>query len=231
MKGQNGEPFSIMNNLKDGKFQVNQALVSGCAGEMFENIAAMANILDGCAISGNKTGIGINPSSQTINLLLMQQGILDRLMIAGASVRLCICGPCFGVTDVPANNQVSIRHTTRNYPNCEGSITGQGQLAATILMDTRSIAATVRQNGILTAATELDIDYTNPGYQYNAKLYENQVYDNYEKTNPKHELKMGPNISDWPDVLIPSGDASSYRSNPHKISEYMMMSRDSEFVQ
>lgn len=253
IKGDHGLPFTIMDHIRDGRFYADQALVSGCAGGMFENIVAMADILTGHAVNGGGIRLGINPSSQPVNAALMETGVLGRLMTIGASVRPCICGPCFGVTDVPANNQISIRHVTRNYANREGSKTGQGQMAAAILMDARSIAATVRNNGCLTAATELDIDYQQIEYYYNSEIYQNQVFDNYQKGNPDQELGMGPNIADWPempafgrhlllvvagayqgsvttDELIPSGDASSYRSNPDRISEYTMISRDPEYV-
>ena len=253
IKGEGKEAFLLTDHLKHGRLHTDQALVSGCAGGMFENIAAMADILDGYTISGNDPGLGINPSSQPVNLALMNQGISARLMRSGATIRPCICGPCFGVTDVPANNQLSIRHTTRNYPNREGSKPGQGQMAASILMDARSIAATVRQGGCLTAATELNITYQTPEYKYDPEIYQKQVYQNYQKAKPKHPLRMGPNIADWPkmqpfgrhlllrvagsyqgsvttDELIPSGDASSYRSNPHRISDYTMISRDPEYV-
>ena len=253
IKGESGKKFELLNKLTDGKLHIDQALVSGCSGGMFENIAAMADILEGCAISGNQPGLGINPASQPIYLDLVQKGIAGRLTVAGAVMRPAICGPCFGVTDVPADNQLSIRHTTRNYPNREGSKPGQNQMAAVILMDARSIAATVRNGGVLTAASELEVEYKNPQYYFNPQIYKNQVFDNFGKANPEEKLQMGPNIADWPemypltrhlllktagayegsvttDELIPSGDASSYRSNPDKISEYMMMSRDPGYV-
>lgn len=253
IKGEKGKPFKIMDHLDQGRLRIDQALVSGCAGGLFENIAAMADILEGYTADGSQAGIGINPASQPVNLALMKQGILNRLVLSGATVRPCICGPCFGVTDVPADNQLSIRHTTRNYPNREGSKPGQGQMAASILMDARSIAATVRNGGYLTPATDLDVLYADMEYQYDPEIYEKQVYNNFNKGNPEHVLKMGPNIADWPemaplgkhlllktagsytgsvttDELIPSGDASSYRSNPEKISEYTMISRDPGYV-
>lgn len=253
IKGSGGAPFSVMDHLKDGRLHVDQALVSGCAGGMFENLAAMADILKGHTIRGDETSLGVNPASQPVNLALIRQGIAGRLMASGAVVRPCICGPCFGVTDVPANNQISIRHTTRNYPNREGSKPGQGQMAAVILMDARSIAATVRNGGFLTAATELEVEYSEPEYRYDPAIYGGQVYDCFGKADPSQPLRMGPNIADWPpmppygehlllrvagsyrgsvttDELIPSGDASSYRSNPHRISEYTLISRDPEYV-
>lgn len=253
IKGGKGEPFSILSHMKDGELYVDQALVSGCSGGLFENIVAMADILKGYGIPGNGLNLGINPASLPVMADLMAQGIAGELAVCGATLRPAICGPCFGVTDVPANNQLSIRHTTRNYPNREGSKPGQGQMAAACLMDARSIAATVRNGGRLTAATELDVEYREAKHHFDKKIYENQVFDNYKKGNPEAELTMGPNIADWPkmypltehlllktagsyhgsvttDELIPSGEASSFRSNPEKISQYTMISRDPEYV-
>lgn len=253
IKGEGGAPFHIMEHLKDGVLHIDQALVSGCSGGMFENIAAMADILKGASVPGDGPALGINPASQPIYLDLMEKGIASALTVAGATIRPAICGPCFGVTDVPADNQLSIRHTTRNYPNREGSKPGQGQMAAAILMDARSIAATVRNGGVLTAATELPVEYHSTPYRFDPEIYKKQVYDNYKKGDPSVTLRMGPNIADWPrmdplekhlllrvagsyegsvttDELTPSGDASSYRSNPHKISDFAMISRDKEYV-
>lgn len=254
IKGNNGAHFSVMSHVKNGAFYVDQALVSGCSGGLFENIVAMADILKGCAVPGNGLNLGINPASLPVMADLMKQGIAGELSVIGATLRPCICGPCFGVTDVPANNQISIRHVTRNYPNREGSKPGQGQMAAVCLMDARSIAATVRNGGRLTAATELNVEYRNMKYHFNEKIYENQVFDNYKKGNPQEELVMGPNIADWPrmyplkkhlllqvagsykgsvttDELIPSGEASSFRSNPEKISQFAMINRDPSYVE
>ena len=184
----------------------------------------------------------------------MRQGIGSELAIAGVTMRPCICGPCFGVTDTPANDQLSIRHVTRNYATREGSKPGQGQMAAVCLMDARSIAATVRNGGRLTAATELtNVKYRNLHHYFNEKIYEHQIYDNYGHADPKVELVKGPNIADWPemaplkehlllkvagsyqgsvttDELVPSGEASSYRSNPEKISGFTLISRDPLYV-
>ncbi len=254
IKGHKGRPFSIMSHMRDGEFYVDQALVSGCSGGLFENIVAMADILKGCAIPGKGLNLGINPASLPVMADLMKQGIAGELAVCGATLRPCICGPCFGVTDVPADNQLSIRHVTRNYPNREGSKPGQGQMAGVCLMDARSIAATVRNGGRLTAATELtEVEYRSLHHDFDPAIYRNQVFDNYEKGKEGEELVMGPNIADWPkmnpldkhlllkvsgaykgsvttDELIPSGEASSFRSNPEKISDYMMISRDGEFV-
>lgn len=254
IKGEAGEPFRLTDKIKDGQLMVDQALVSGCSGGMFENIAAMADILDGCAISGSGISLGVNPSSVPVMADLMKQGIAGRLAVSGATLRPAICGPCFGVTDVPANNQLSIRHVTRNYPNRDGSKPGQGQMAAVALMDARSIAATVRNHGRLTAATELtDVEYSAPSYHFDPAIYRGQVYDNFGGGNPEEPLVMGPNIGEWPamapltahlllkvagaydasvttDELVPSGEASSYRSNPEKLAGYTLISRDPGYV-
>lgn len=253
IKGPKGKPFSIMSHVRDGGFYVDQALVSGCSGGLFENIVAMADILKGYGIPGNGLNLGANPASLPVMAELMRQGIAGELAVCGVTLRPAICGPCFGVTDVPADNQVSIRHMTRNYPNREGSKPGQGQMAAACLMDARSIAATVRNGGRLTAATELSVEYRSLTYHFDEQIYKNQVFDNFGKGDAEEKLVMGPNIADWPemaplrkhlllrvagsyegsvttDELIPSGEASSFRSNPEKISEYTMISRDKDYV-
>lgn len=247
------DDFHIMNHIRDGKLYVDQALISGCAGGMFENIVAVADILKGYAIRSDQLGLGVNPSSLPVMSDLMNTGIGTELAKIGVTMRPCICGPCFGVTDVPGNNQLSIRHVTRNYPNREGSKPGQGQMAAAFLMDARSIAATVRNGGALTAATEFYVTYRHLNHEFDCEIYAKQVYDHFEKGDPETELIYGPNIADWPemdalkknvllkvagsyqgsvttDELIPSGEASSFRSNPEKISEYTMISRDSGYV-
>lgn len=217
-------------------------------------MVAVADILKGYGIRADKLNLGVNPASLPVMADLMNQGIAQELAVCGVTLRPAICGPCFGVTDVPANDQLSIRHVTRNYPNREGSKPGQGQMAAACLMDARSIAATVRNGGRLTAATELtDVEYRTLHHHFDPAIYANQVFDNYGKGDASLELTMGPNIADWPvmqplkkhllmkvtgsykgsvttDELIPSGDASSFRSNPEKISGYMMISRDPGYV-
>ena len=253
IKGEEGQPFSILSHMKNGEFYVDQALVSGCSGGLFENIAAMADILKGYGIPGGGLSLGVNPASLPVMAELMKQGIAGELAVCGVTLRPAICGPCFGVTDVPANNQISIRHVTRNYPNREGSKPGQGQMAGVCLMDARSIAATVRRGGRLTAATELEVSYRPTTYHFDQMIYQNQVLDKFGREDPHKELVMGPNIADWPrmypltrhlllkvagsyrgavttDELIPSGEASSFRSNPEKISEYTMISRDKDYV-
>lgn len=290
------KPFMIMDHLKNGEFVVDQALIGGCAGGMYENLCAAADILESgefksantgndaetgvgrsgqmencdcqsaagvagadggdCGQSlayGEGPGLGVNPSSLPVCEGLAKSGVLSRLILNGASIRPCICGGCFGVTDVPANNQISIRHMTRNYPNREGSKPGQEQMAASILMDARSIAATVKNHGRLTAATELDVEYHDIPYQYDPQIYEKWVVNKFGQANPSETLKMGPNIADWPEMhglekhlllkvagayhgsvttddLIPSGDASSFRSNPYKISDYALISYDPGYV-
>ena len=253
IKGNQGEPFSIMDHVRDGQLMVDQALISGCCGGLFENLAAVSDILGDDTIPGSGPSLGVNPASLPVMADLMSQGIAGRLVKNGVTIRPCICGPCFGVTDVPANNGLSIRHVTRNYPNREGSKPGQGQMAAVCLMDSRSIAATMKNGGRLTAATELEVEYHNWHHQFDGSIYQGQVYDCYGKGDPQEKLAMGPNIADWPqmygpgkhlllktagsyegsvttDELIPSGEASSYRSNPEKISGYTMISRDPEYV-
>lgn len=253
IKGKEQEVFSIMSHVRNGEFFVDQALVSGCSGGLFENIVAMADILKGYGIPGSGLNLGINPASLPIMADLMAQGIAGELSVCGATLRPAICGPCFGVTDVPANHQLSIRHVTRNYPNREGSKPGNGQMAAVCLMDARSIAATVRNGGRLTAATDLDVEYRSLTYHFEKKIYKNQVFDCFKRGDPEEKLIKGPNIGDWPimyrpgkhlllktagayrgsvttDELVPSGEASSFRSNPEKIAQYTMSSRDRDYV-
>lgn len=253
IKGAGGKPFSVMSHIRNGEFYADQALVSGCSGGMFENITAMADILKGYGICGTGISLGINPASLPVMTDLMKQGIGAELSVAGAVLCPCICGPCFGVTDVPADNQLSIRHVTRNYSNREGSKPDQGQMAAVCLMDARSIAATVRNGGRITAATELKVEYRNLHHHFDRRIYENQVFRNYGKGDSGKSLIMGPNIADWPefyapaeylllkaagvykgsvttDELVPSGEISSLRSNPEKISQYTLIGRDREYV-
>lgn len=260
IKGSFGKPFSIRHHVREGGFYPDQALISGCAGGLFENIVAVADILkagfnDGIyGIKGQELNLHVNPASLPVMEDLMTRGIGSELALAGVTMRPCICGPCFGVTDAPANDQLSIRHVTRNYPNREGSKPTQGQMAAVCLMDARSIAATVRNGGRLTAATELtDVKYREMRHHFNKSIYEKQVFDNFGHGDPDEEIVKGPNIADWPemaglkehlllkvagsykgsvttDELIPSGEISSYRSNPEKISGYTMVSRDPEYV-
>ena len=255
IKGKEGRPFDLSSHIRDGKLVFDQALVSGCAGGMFENLAAVADILRDHSIPGDGITLGLNPCSAPIMADLMNQGIASELTLAGAVIRPCMCGPCFGVTDTPADNGLSVRHVTRNYPNREGSQPGGGQMAAVCLMDARSIAATVRNKGVLTAATDLkNVSWRTHSHVFDKKIYEGQVADYYGKAQPDHPLTMGPNIAPWPemqalknhllvkvagsykgslttDELIPSGEASSYRSNPEKISGYTLISKDPGYVE
>ncbi len=235
----------VREKIVDGTLKADQALVSGCSGGLFENIVAMADILKDYIISGDTPTLGINPASQPVLLSLSKSGVLNELTIAGATMRPCICGPCFGVTDVPANKQLSIRHMTRNYFNREGAKSTKGQVALSILMDARSIAATVKNGGKLTPATDLDIEYREIPYYYDEKFYEKQVIDNFKKSNDEVQIRKGPNIEDWPEIsktennlllkvvgsyttpvttddLSPSGDAVAYRSNPLKLAGYFI---------
>ncbi|OON86238.1 hydratase [Oribacterium sp. C9] len=259
IKGGAGKPFCIRQHVKSGEFYPDQALVSGCAGGLFENIVAVSDILksgmenETYGIKGQELNLHVNPASLPIMEDLMTRGIGSELALSGVTMRPCICGPCFGVTDAPANDQLSIRHVTRNYPNREGSKPTQGQMSAVCLMDARSIAATVRNGGKLTAATELDVEYRNIKHNFNKNIYEKQVFYNFGHGDPDAEIVKGPNIADWPemaglkthlllkvagsykgsvttDELIPSGEISSYRSNPEKISGYTMVSRDPQYV-
>lgn len=255
IKGKEGRPFDLSMHIRDGKLVFDQALVSGCAGGMFENIAAVADILRGYSIPGDGITLGLNPCSSPVMADLMNQGIAAELTLSGAVIRPCMCGPCFGVTDTPADNGLSVRHVTRNYPNREGSQPGGGQMAAVCLMDARSIAATVRNKGVLTAATDLkNVEWRTHSHVFDKRIYEGQVADYYGKAQPDHPLAMGPNIAPWPemkgledhllvkvagaykgslttDELIPSGEASSYRSNPEKISTYTLISKDPGYVE
>lgn len=249
IKGDKKNGFRLMDKLQGGRLHIDQALVFGCSGGLFENIAAIADILDETVIAGDQVALGIGPASQPIFSELTRHGIVNKLIIAGATIRPCICGPCFGVTDVPANNQLSIRHVTRNYPNREGSKPGKGQMAASILMDALSIAATVRNGGYLAAASDLEISYREYDYHYNTDYYKTQVYDHYGKEDPDVQVRKGPNIEDWPEIypmnqhlilkvvgaydtpvttddLSPSGDAVAYRSNPSKLATFTMINKD-----
>ncbi|MDY6307358.1 MAG: aconitase family protein [Oribacterium sp.] len=329
IKGSHGAPFRIMQHIHDGGFYPDQALVSGCAGGLFENIVAIRDILraplagvqkeeqagpyyadesrnsssiqqkkslkadsqDGTTMLESTAGhnanikghvetenalqeeqslkesrgiytapaealnLHVNAASLPIMQDLMNQGVAVDLADAGVTLRPCICGPCFGVTDTPADNELSIRHVTRNYPNREGSKPKENQMAAVCLMDARSIAATVRNGGRLTAATELtDVVYTKLHHHFNSHIYEKQVSDFRDRRKPELPLVKGPNIADWPemaplkkhlllkvvgsyqgsvttDELIPSGEASSYRSNPEKISSFTLVNRDPKYVE
>lgn len=244
--------FKLTDKLVNGRLKVDQGVVAGCAGGTFENVANVAAILQDKAVGD--FSLSVYPSSQPVFLELMQRRDIEAISIAGASIRSAFCGPCFGAGDVPVNNGLSIRHTTRNFPNREGSKPAEGQIASVALMDARSIAATAANGGFLTAAT--DVEYTEPNatYHFNGKVYENRVYQGFGKAEPQEELVFGPNIKPWPtilpladqmilkmaavihdpvtttDELIPSGETSSFRSNPLRLAEFTLSRKDPQYV-
>lgn len=246
--------FELQNKIVNGRLKVDQGVVAGCAGGTFENICDLAEILNVKSIGQGEFGLSIYPASQPINIQLANNGVLAKLLATGATFRTAFCGPCFGAGDVPANNALSIRHTTRNFPNREGSKPDSGQLASVALMDARSIAATALNGGVLTAATELNPRASSEKYIFNATVYQNRVFQGSGKGNPNQDLKFGPNIADWPsmiplpknlllrvasvindpitttDELIPSGETSSYRSNPLKLAEFTLSRKDPGYV-
>ena len=248
--------LSLTDKLVDGKIVVDQGIIAGCAGGMYDNIAEAAAILDGHDVGSGYFSLSIYPPSVPVNLELIQNGVQQSLLEAGALFKPCFCGPCFGAGDVPANNGLSIRHTTRNFPNREGSKPGDGQLSGVVLMDARSIAATAANGGRLTPATELDWDKlaVDTTYTFDAGIYQRRVYNGFGKADAAAELKRGPNIADWPsmsplpenlvlplasvitdpvtttDELIPSGETSSLRSNPLKLSEFTLSRKDPAYV-
>lgn len=244
----------LTEKLQGGKFMVDQGVIAGCAGGMFDNICEAAAILDGASVGNSYFSLSVYPSSVPINLALIKNGAQAKLLEAGALFKPCFCGPCFGAGDVPSNNGFSIRHTTRNFPNREGSKPGEGQLSSVALMDARSIAATAKNGGILTAASDIEYDYTPDEYIFDKGVYEKRVYQGFGKADSEAELKLGPNITDWPkmnsltdnllvkmaavihdpvtttDELIPSGETSSYRSNPLRLAEFALSRREPEYV-
>lgn len=249
--------MDLRRNIKDGKVTCDQGIIVGCSGGMFENIVEAANILDNQSIGNGYFDMSVYPSSAPISLAITKNGTSARLMEAGVVMKPAFCGPCFGAGDTPANNALSIRHATRNFANREGSKPGQGQISAVALMDARSIAATARNGGVLTAAT--DIEYETPTaeqleYHFDGSIYAKRCYEGFGKADPTVELRYGPNIKDWPhmpkleenllvklcavihdpvtttDELIPSGETSSYRSNPIGLSEFTLSRRVPEYV-
>ncbi|NLT62970.1 MAG: hydratase [Clostridiales bacterium] len=250
-----GVKLSLTDKLVNGKIVVDQGIIAGCAGGMYDNIAEAAAILDGCSVGNGYFSLSVYPPSIPVNLELIKDGIQQSLMESGALFKSCFCGPCFGAGDVPSNNALSIRHTTRNFPNREGSKPSDGQVSSVMLMDARSIAATARNKGILTGAS--DLDYTAPArhrYSFDRSVYEKRVYFGFGKPDESEELKMGPNIAEWPkippladnaliklasvihdpvtttDELIPSGETSSYRSNPIRLANFTLSRRDPDYV-
>lgn len=246
--------FDLTSKLKNGEIYVDQGIVAGCSGGTFDNIVDVANIVDGKSIGSGTFKMSVYPESQPTYMKLIKNGSIEKLMAAGIVVRSAFCGPCFGAGDTPANQEFSIRHTTRNFPNREGSKPNEGQFSSVALMDARSIAATAINGGKLTAATEIDVIYTKKAYYFNRGIYENRVFNGFDKAEPESELKFGPNIKDWPtmprltddlllkvvsyitdpvtttDELIPSGETSSYRSNPLRLAEFTLSRKDPAYV-
>ena len=247
-------PFTLKDKVVDGKLYVDQGIIAGCAGGGFENICAAADILKGSSIGADAFTLSVYPASTPIYMELAKNGVLADLLATGAVVKTAFCGPCFGAGDTPANNAFSIRHTTRNFPNREGSKIQNGQISSVALMDARSIAATAANKGFLTSAEEYTGDYTNQKYFFDKTIYDNRVFDSKGVADPSVEIQFGPNIKDWPkmaaladnlvlkvvseihdpvtttDELIPSGETSSYRSNPLGLAEFTLSRKDPAYV-
>ena len=246
--------FKLTNKIKNGKLYVDQGIIAGCAGGGFENICAAADILRGRSIGADEFTLSVYPASMPIYMELIKNGCAAKLMETGAVLKTAFCGPCFGAGDTPANNAFSIRHSTRNFPNREGSKIQNGQISSVALMDARSIAATAANKGYLTPATDLDVEYKGQKYFFDRNIYDRRVYNGVGKADPSVEIKFGPNIKDWPemvaltdnlvlkvasvihdpvtttDELIPSGETSSYRSNPLGLAEFTLSRKDPEYV-
>ena len=246
--------YTLKDKVHNGRLYVEQGVIAGCAGGGFENVCDAADILRGKYIGADEFSLSVYPSSQPVFMELVKNGTIADLMETGATVRSAFCGPCFGAGDVPPNNGLSIRHSTRNFPNREGSKVNNGQIASVALMDARSIAATAANQGYLTAATDIDVDFKKPKYFFDSAIYENRVYNGWGNAKPETEVKFGPNIKDWPkmsaltdnlvlkvvseihdpvtttDELIPSGETSSFRSNPLGLAEFTLSRKDPAYV-
>ncbi len=246
--------YSLRDKIRNGRLYVDQGTIAGCAGGGFENICEATDILNGKYIGADEFSLSVYPASQPVFMELVKNGNVAKLMASGATIRTAFCGPCFGAGDVPANNGFSIRHTTRNFPNREGSKITNGQVASVALMDARSIAATAANQGYLTSAEDIDVTFTNPKYYFDSTIYDNRVYNGVGKPDSSVELKFGPGIVDWPamtalsedmilkvvsvihdpvtttDELIPSGETSSYRSNPLGLAEFTLSRKDPGYV-
>ena len=246
--------FSLKDKVRGGRLYVDQGIIAGCAGGGFENICDAADILKNKFIGADEFTLSVYPASTPIYMELAKNGRLASLIQSGAIVKTAFCGPCFGAGDTPANNGFSIRHSTRNFPNREGSKLQSGQIASVALMDARSIAATAANKGYLTAATDIDAEYGKPKYFFDSSIYEHRVFDSKGVADPSVEIKFGPNIKDWPamceltehlmlkvvseihdpvtttDELIPSGETSSYRSNPLGLAEFTLSRKDPAYV-
>ena len=246
--------YSLHDKVRNGKFHVDQGIIAGCAGGGFENICAAADILKGQYIGADEFTLSVYPASMPIYMELIKNGCAATIMETGAVMKTAFCGPCFGAGDTPANNGFSIRHSTRNFPNREGSKLQNGQIASVALMDARSIAATAANKGVLTPATEFDATLGKYKYHFDSKIYANRVFDSKGVADPEVEIHFGPNIKDWPamcelpenlvlrvvseihdpvtttDELIPSGETSSYRSNPLGLAEFTLSRKDPAYV-
>jgi aconitate hydratase len=252
--GNNKVKYSLRDKVRNGKLYVEQGTIAGCAGGGFENICDATDILEGKYIGSDEFSLSVYPASQPIFMELVKNGSVAKLMATGATIRTAFCGPCFGAGDVPANNGLSIRHATRNFPNREGSKITNGQVASVALMDARSIAATAANKGYLTSAENIDVTFTKPSYFFDRSIYDNRVYNGVDKADNSFDIKFGPGIVDWPtmtalsedmilkvvseihdpvtttDELIPSGETSSYRSNPLGLAEYTLSRKDPNYV-
>ena len=246
--------FSLTDKLVDGKLKVTQGIIAGCAGGNYTNVMEAAHILKNRSCGCDEFSLSVYPSSQPVYIDLVRKGAIADLMEAGAILKTAFCGPCFGAGDTPANNAFSIRHSTRNFPNREGSKLQNGQISSVALMDARSIAATAANKGFLTAATDCDVEFTGPTYHFDSAIYANRVFDSKGVADPEQEIQFGPNIKDWPemvalpenliikvvseihdpvtttDELIPSGETSSYRSNPLGLAEFALSRKDPAYV-
>ena len=245
----------LMSKIKDGKLVADQGIIAGCSGGTYDNLSAAASILKDKSTGNGYFTASAYPQSIPVYLAATRAGITEELLEAGLAIKPAFCGPCFGAGDVPANNGLSIRHTTRNFPNREGSKPGQGQISMVALMDARSIAATAAAGGVITAATDIDYEDTHIQYKFDPRVYEKRVYNGFGHACPEEELRYGPNIKDWPripamqdnmllelaavihdpvtttDELIPSGETSSYRSNPLKLAEFALSRRVPGYVE
>ena len=246
--------YKLTNKIRDGKLYVDQGIIAGCAGGGFENICAAADILKGHSIGADEFTLSVYPASMPVYMELIKNGCAADIMAAGGVMKTAFCGPCFGAGDTPANNAFSIRHSTPNFPNREGSKLQNGQISSVALMDARSIAATAANKGYLTAATDVDVEFKGRKYHFDKSIYENRVFDSHGIADPDTEIQFGPNIKDWPemvaltdnlllkvvseihdpvtttDELIPSGETSSYRSNPLGLAEFALSRKDPEYV-
>lgn len=246
--------IDLASKVQNGKVMADQGIIAGCSGGTYDNLSAAAAILKDKSTGNDYFSVSAYPQSVPVYMATTRSGIAEELLEAGVVIKPAFCGPCFGAGDVPSNNGLSIRHTTRNFPNREGSKPGQGQISLVALMDARSIAATAANGGVITAATDVDYTDNHKPYEFDGKIYERRVYNGFNKADDSQQLKYGPNIKDWPkmypmqenmllelaavihdpvtttDELIPSGETSSYRSNPLKLSEFALSRRVPEYV-